>query len=70
MIFKALGLTEVRIENDGSLMVLGDITVNIRHVTYIKQLTDRCKILLLNNTVIYVKESKNEIMSKICYIGG
>lgn len=70
MIFKALGLTEVRIENDGSLMVLGDITVNIRHITYIKQLTDRCKILLLNNTVIYVKESKNEIMSKMCYIGG
>ena len=68
MIFKALGLTEVRIENDGSLMVLGDITVNIRHITYIKQLTDRCKILLLNNTVIYVKETKDEIMSKICYI--
>ena len=69
MIFKALGLTEVRIENDGSLMVLGDITVNIRHITYIKQLTDRCKILLLNNTIIYVKESKDEIMSKMCYIG-
>lgn len=70
MIFKALGLTEVRIENDGSLAVVGDITINIRHITYIKQLTDRCKILLLNNTVIYVKESKNEIMSKMCYIGG
>lgn len=70
MIFKALGLTEVRIENDGSLAVVGDITINIRHITYIKQLTNRCKILLLNNTVIYVKESKNEIMSKMCYIGG
>ena len=68
--FKALGLTEVRIENDGSLMLLGDITINIRHITYIKQLTDRCKISLLNNTVVYVKESKDEIMSKIFYIGG
>ena len=70
MIFKALGLTEVRLENDGSLAVVGNITINIRHITYIKQLTDRCKILLLNNTVVYVKESKDEIMSKIFYIGG
>lgn len=65
MILKTVDLTEVDVQTDGTISIKGCITINIKHITYIRQYSNRCNILLCGTTIICVKETKDEIMSKI-----
>lgn len=68
MILKTVNLTEVDVKTDGTVAIKGCITINVEHITYIKQYSNRCNILLCGTTIVCVKETKDEIMSKICYM--
>ena len=69
--FKTVNLTEVDVQTDGTISIKGCITINIEHITYIRQYSNRCNILLCGTTIICVKETKDKIMSKIEWeIGG
>ena len=63
--FKTVNLTEVDAQTDGTTVIKGCIAINIEHITYIRQYSNRCNILLCGTTIICVKETKDEIMSKI-----
>lgn len=68
MELKIINLTEVDVKDDGTISIKDCITINVEHITYIKQYSNRCNILLCGTTMICVKETKDQILSKICYM--